>query len=119
MAAWFLDANHVVIPVIKHRLCIDYFLHNVAWLFSLITLLWSAVAVLFAAGSSPYFLGIAILSALAIPWLWYGERALGDRLAGHGYVYLCGLWFYVVALIWLGAAAMVQVRQVSPESRVE
>jgi len=111
MASWFLDKNHVIIPVIKHRLCLDYFIHNVAWLFSLFSLLWSGIIVLLAANASPYLFYITLLNLIMIPWLWYGEWAMGDRLAGQTYLYLVGLWWYIIALLWVGSAAYVHIRQ--------
>jgi hypothetical protein len=111
MASWFLDKNHVVIPVIKHRLCLDYFLHNVSWIFSLAVGLFGVYATLFATGSSPYLFVVAVLGVASIPWLWFGEWAMGERLAPLTYAYMAGLWWYIVALLWAGSASYVHIRQ--------
>jgi hypothetical protein len=104
MSYWLLDANHLVIPVVKRRLCLDYFIHNVAWLISLGSGLLAAVAYLLGSGSSPYYAVIGVLNAIMLVALWCGEWALADRLAPQSYTYLVCLWWAIVSLIWAGSA---------------
>ena len=99
-AACLFDAEHPIIPIVAHRLCLDHFFHHVAWVFALFLAGWAAVGGFFAVGATPYFYATAAVAAALVGALWYGEWALSERLHAESTAYLCLLWWLIVALVW-------------------
>jgi hypothetical protein len=112
MAAWFLDKDHIVVPVVDHRLCIDYFLHHASWLLALATFFVAIVAVVLGVGASWYPLVIGTISAAIVLIVWYGEWALSHKRVFHSYIYLVLLYLSTMVLLWAGAMGYVDTKQV-------
>lgn len=100
-----------MLPVVKHRLCIDYFLSYAAWLFVLITFLWAFVATLLSAGLSLYFLACGLITLALLPCASYGEWAIAAHDVGHVYTYAVAQFWLALALVWSAGAGYVHLRQ--------
>ena len=114
MSAWFVDPDHIVVPVIKRRLCVDFFMAYTAYVAALLGAIWGAVTAFLGFGmrATPYPAMIAGICAAILVWVVYGEWAVGHKKAGHVYSYMVGLWWLALGLVWAGTAGYVQIRQV-------
>jgi hypothetical protein len=107
--SWFFDESKPVFPVINHRFCLDYFFHHIAWIFALIIAVWAVAAAFLAVGANDYLYYVSAVSAFGVGVLWYGEWALSERLHSASFVFLCSVWWFMVALMWSATASLIHV----------
>jgi len=106
---WFFDESKPVFPVINHRFCLDYFFHHIAWIFALVIAIWAAAAAFLAVGANDYLYYVSAVAAFGVGVLWYGEWALSERLHSASFVFLCIIWWFMVALMWSATASLIHV----------
>lgn len=112
LSAWFLERDHIITPVVDHRLCIDYFVHHVSWLLCLGSFAFAAAVALLGLGSSIYPYILAAVTALMVPLVWYGEWALSKKRAFHSYCYFVLLYWSAMLVLWSGIMGWVDASQV-------